>query len=197
MFRCATVSQTELVRLRSIENVVRLGRVTHIGPDQITLAGGSIPTDPGQVHVDCSAPGLRTGPGRPVFADGQITLQQVRACQPVFSAALAGYLEAARDDDAAKNLLCPANPYPDQALDWIPVTCIAQRAELAWTADPDLFSWMQRSRLNGSAGIRDHLDDPQMRSALARLFANVEPAIAKLDTFTAEISPAGGPAPAA
>jgi NAD(P)-binding Rossmann-like domain len=197
MYRCATVSQAELVRLRSIENVVRLGRVTHIGPDEITLAGGSIPTDLGQVHVDCSAPGLRTEPGRPVFADGQITLQQVRACQPVFSAALAGYLEAARDDDAAKNLLCPANPYPDQALDWIPVTCIAQRAELAWTADPDLFSWMQRSRLNASAGIRDHLDDPQMQSALARLFANVEPAIAKLATFTAEISPAGGPAPAA
>ena len=197
MYRCATVSQAELVRLRSIENVVRLGRVTHIGPDQITLAGGSIPTDPGQVHVDCSAPGLRTGPGRPVFADGQITLQQVRACQPVFSAALAGYLEAARDDDAAKNLLCPANPYPDRALDWIPVTCIAQRAEMAWTADPDLFSWMQRSRLNGAAGISDHLDDPQMQSALARLFANIEPAIAKLATFTAEISPAGGPAPAA
>jgi hypothetical protein len=71
--------------------------------------------DPGQVHVDCSAPGLRAEPGRPVFGDGQITLQQVRACQPVFSAALAGYLEAARDDDAAKNLLCPANPYPDRA----------------------------------------------------------------------------------
>ena len=156
-----------------------------------------IETDPGQVHVDCSAPGLRTEPGRPVFADGQITLQQVRACQPVFSAALAGYLEAARDDDAAKNLLCPANPYPDRALDWIPVTCIAQRAEMAWTADPDLFSWMQRSRLNGAAGISDHLDDPQMQSALARLFANIEPAIAKLATFTAEISPVGGHAPAA
>jgi NAD(P)-binding Rossmann-like domain len=197
MYRCATVSQVELACLRSIEDVVRLGRVMHIGTDQITLAGGSIPTDPGQVHVDCSAPGLRIGPGRPVFADGQVTLQQVRACQPVFSAALAGYLEAARDDDAAKNLLCPANPYPDQALDWIPVTCIAQRAELAWTADRDLFSWMQRSRLNASAGIRDHLDDPQMQSALARLFASVEPAIAKLAEFTAEISPAGGPAPAA
>jgi len=56
---------------------------------------------------------------------------------------------------------------------------------------------MQRSRLNGAAGISDHLDDPQMQSALARLFANIEPAIAKLATFTAEISPAGGPAPAA
>ncbi len=54
-FRCATVSQDELASLRSIENVIRLGRVTRIGPDQIKLAGGSIPADRGQVHVDCSS----------------------------------------------------------------------------------------------------------------------------------------------
>jgi hypothetical protein len=36
-----------------------------------------------------------------------------------------------------------------------------------------------------------------MQSALTRLLANVEPAIAKLAEFTAEISPAGRPAPAA
>lgn len=197
MYRCATVSEAELVRLRSIHDVVRLGRVTHIGPDQIELTGGAITTGRGHVHVDCSARGLRTGPGRPVFADGQITLQQIRACQPVFSAALTGYLEAARDDDAAKNRLCPANPYPDAAMDWIPVTCTAQRAEAAWSADPDLSSWVQRSRLNPGRAIRDHLDDPQMKSALARLLTNIEPAIAKLETFMAEMPPAGADPPVA
>ena len=190
MYRCATVSEAELVHLRSIENVVRLGRVTHIGPDQIELAAGSIPAGRGHVYVDCSAAGLRIEPGRPVFADGQITLQQIRACQPVFSAALAGYVEAARDDDAVKNGLCPANPYPDTALDWIPVTCIAQRAEMAWVADAELSSWMQRSRLNATSAVRDHLDDPQMQSALTRLFTNIEPAIAQLGTFMAKGSDA-------
>jgi len=189
MYRCATVSEAELVRLRSIQNVVRLGRVTHIGPDRIELEHGSIPAARGQVHVDCSASGLRSEPGRPVFADRQITLQQIRACQPVFSAALAGYVEAARGDDAQKNLLCPANPYPVTARDWIPVTCIAQRAEMAWFADRDLSSWMRRSRLNASRGVRDHLDDPLMKSALARLFTNIEPAIAKLETFMADVPP--------
>jgi hypothetical protein len=188
-YRCATVSEPELERLRTIENVVRLGRVTHIGPDRIDLAHGSVPAARGQVHVDCSAAGLRSEPGRPVFADGQITLQQIRACQPVFSAALAGYVEAARGDDAGKNLLCPANPYPVTALDWIPVTCIAQRAEMAWFADPDVSSWMQRSRLNATSAVLGHLDDPLMKSALARLFTNVEPAIAKLETFMAEAAP--------
>ena len=139
--------------------------------------------------MDCSAAGLRAEPGRAVFADGQITLQQIRACQPVFSAALAGYAEAARGNDAQKNLLCPANPYPVTALDWIPVTCIAQRAEMAWFADPDLSSWMQRSRLNATRGVRDHLDDPLMKSALERLFTNIEPAIAKLQAFMAEVPP--------
>jgi cation diffusion facilitator CzcD-associated flavoprotein CzcO len=41
------------------------------------------------------------------------------------------------------------------------------------------------------------LDEQLLPSALARLFANIEPAIAKLATFTAEISPVGGHAPAA
>lgn len=137
IYRCATVSEAELTRLRSIGNVVRLGRVTHIAADRIDLTGGSIPTDRGQVHVDCSAAGLRPRPGRPVFADGQITLQQIRACQPVFSAAVAGYVEAARNDDAEKNRLCPANRYPVTAMDWIPVNWIAQRAEITWSTDPD------------------------------------------------------------
>ena len=185
MFRCATVSQDELVRLRSIKNVIRLGRVTRIGPDQIELADGSIPADRGQVQVDCTAAGLSTKPARPVFNGDLITLQQIRACQPVFSAALTGYVEATRDGDARKNLACPANRYPDAAVDWIPLTCTAQRAEIIWATDPDLSAWMQRSRLNATCGMGDHQADPLMASALARLFTNIEPAISKLDMLMA------------
>ena len=191
MFHGATVSEAELMRLRSIEDVVRLGRVTHIGLDQVKLSGGSIPNDPGQVHVDCSAAGVPKRASRPVFADGQITLQHIRAGQPVFSAALTGYVEATRDNDLQKNRFCPANPCPDTALDWIPVTYISQLAEATWSADQDLSSWMQRSRLNASSAVLDHLDEPQMKSALARLFTSTEPALAKLETFAAEIPQAG------
>jgi NAD(P)-binding Rossmann-like domain len=186
-WRCATVSQAELAPIRSIENVVRLGRVRRIGPDQIDLEHGSIPTDRGQVHVDCSASGLRTRPQRPVFADGLITLQQIRVCQPVFSAALTGYVEASRTEDTDKNQFCPANPYPASALDWIPANCTSQRGEVLWATDPAMSAWMQRSRLNATCGIREHEDDPQLKAALNRYFINFEPAIAKLDTFTAQI----------
>jgi hypothetical protein len=185
MFHCATVSQEELASLRRIENVIRLGKVTRLGPDQMELAGGAVPADRGQVHVNCSAAGLRTEPARPVFDGALITLQQIRACQPVFSAALTGYVEAARDDDAQKNLICPANRYPDAAADWIPLTCTAQRAEITWAADSDLSAWMQRSRLNATRGMAGHRADPLMTSALARLFTSIEPAISNLEALMA------------
>jgi hypothetical protein len=193
-YRCATVSKDELASLRGIENVIRLGRVTRIGPDQITLTGGSVPADGGQVHVDCSADGFRARPARPVFSDGLITLQQIRACQPVFSAALTAYVEATLGDDARKNLICPANPIPDAAADWVPLIHTAQRAEMNWATDPGVSAWMQRSRLNATRGIGDHQGDPLMESALTRLFTNVEPALSKLETIMAGAD--GGNAPA-
>ncbi len=98
---------------------------------------------------------------------------------------MTGYIEATRGDDARKNLICPANQYPDAAADWVPLTYIAQRAEIIWATDPDVSAWMQRSRLNATCGIGDHQGDPLMESALARLFTNIEPAISKLETLMA------------
>jgi hypothetical protein len=109
----------------------------------------------------------------------------------VFSAALTGCVEATRTDDTHKNQICPANRYPDAAADWIPLTCTAQRAEIIWATDPDVSSWMRRSRLNATRGLGDHHEDPQMKSALARLYTNIEPAISKLETLTARIPGSG------
>ena len=79
----------------------------------------------------------------------------------------------------------PPHPYPDTATDWIPATCIAQRTLATWLGDPDLSAWMEKARLNAARGIGDHHADPRMKSALTRMFANWEPALAKLETFQA------------
>jgi hypothetical protein len=179
MYRCATVSDIELGALRSIERVVRLGRVLRLGAETITLAGGSIPTDRRQIHVDCSAVGLPTPPPRPVFEPGRITPQQIRACQPAFSAAFAAFAETARADDKERNVLCPANPYPSAAEDWIRINLIAQQAQAVWSA-PDISGWLERSRLNPARGLGDHATDTRMQAALGRLLANVQPAVDNL-----------------
>jgi hypothetical protein len=181
MYRCATVSQDELENLARIRHVIRQGRVRSIGSEQILLEEASIPTDRQQVHVDCTAAGLRVSPARPIFEQHQITLQQVRTCQPTFNAALVGYLEAAREDLEEKNRLCPPNPYPDAAIDWLTSSSIGWRAQAAWNSDPDLSAWLERSRLNASRGLGEHMGEPQMQSALARYFEYEKPAIDNLD----------------
>ena len=145
----------------------------------IILENGVIPTDRRQIHVDCSAAGLPVPPARPIFEPGRITLQQVRRCQPTFSAALVAFVETARPDDAERNRLCPANPYPSAAEDWIRSTLIAQQAQAAWSA-PDIASWLERSRLNASRGVGTHAGDPSMGTSLQRLVATMTPAIDNL-----------------
>jgi cation diffusion facilitator CzcD-associated flavoprotein CzcO len=188
MYRCPVVDQRELELLRSIEDVVRKGRVLHIGADRIVLEEGSINTDRAQIHVDCSAAGLRAAPARPIFEPGRITLQQVRVCQPTFNAALIAYVEASRDGDGEKNRLCPPNPYPVAAVDWMACTLISTQAQATWSAEPDLVAWMDRSRLDAGRGIPEHMDETRMQEALTRLLLNSEQASANLTKLVADIS---------
>ena len=181
MFRSATVSTSELDAVRAIENVVRLGHVKHIGPDAISMEDGEVPTDRRQVHVDCSAPGLRPTEGRPAFEGGRITLQPIRTVVPPFNAALAGYIEASRDDDREKLRLCPTNRYPNRAVDWIPNMRITLEVIDVWNAQPDVTAWLERSRTNIARGMFDYADDPRMLAALTRQIANSERAIANLE----------------
>ncbi|MFP3907716.1 MAG: NAD(P)-binding protein [Acidimicrobiales bacterium] len=180
-YRCAMLSSYELDQLRRIGHVVRQGRVRHIGAEQITLDGGSVPTDTTQVHVDCSAPGLRSTTPRPIFEPERITVQQVRTCQPTFNAALVGFLEASERDDTDRNRLAPPNPYPDDAVDWIPNTYLSNLAQSRWGGAPDVAAWLESTRLNLARGIGDHTDDPRMQSALTRLITNTEPALVNLE----------------
>jgi hypothetical protein len=46
-------------------------------------------------------------------------------------------------------------------------------------------AWQERSRLNLTRGIRDHIVNPRMRSALARLAANRELALKNAERFLA------------
>jgi hypothetical protein len=181
MYRGAIASADERDGLRRIENVVRQGRVIRIATDRVVLDHGTIRSDPGQVYVDCTAAGLRAVPARPIFEPRRITLQSVRSGNTPFNAALIAFIEASRDDDVDKNRLCPPNPHMNAARDWLPATLITQRAQAAWSREPDLKAWLQRSRLDIARGIRDHLDDRRMQSALTRLTENREPAIANLE----------------
>jgi hypothetical protein len=151
---CATVSRAELAELRRVAvagNVVRLGHVRAIEADHIVLDHGRIPTTAGTVHVDCSASALEMLPPQPVFQGRRIALQMVRACQPVFSAALIAYVEATRpgdEDEALKNELCRVVPMPGPGLMWLPMLAANMANQHRWSRDEHIGPWLLRSRLD-------------------------------------------------
>lgn len=186
MYRCAIIDERELAQLRRVTDVVRLGRVRALEPDRIVLEHGEVPSGPGTLHVDCTAAGLRVAPGRPIFAPDRIVLQQVRYCSPTFNAALVAFIEATRDDLNEQNRLCPPNPYPDAAADWIPNFHVTLQAADAWLAEPDLAAWMEGARLNLLRGMGDHMGEPRMQAALQRYLEHQRPAIARMQELLAQ-----------
>jgi hypothetical protein len=189
MYRCATVTQAELEQLRRIRDVVRRGRVKRLAPSQIVLEQGTLPSDPGRLYVDCSADGLARRPVVSVFDGDQITLQSLRTCQQVFSAAFIGHVEAAYTDEAKKNELCTVIPHPNTDIDFLRTALTNSLNQIRWGLDPELAAWLAGARLDifgraGAASLEDALEMP----GPARLFAeNLLPGIANLQRLLAEL----------
>ncbi|MCX5738638.1 MAG: NAD(P)-binding protein, partial [Proteobacteria bacterium] len=170
MYRCATVTEAEIAQLRRIRNVVRHGRVRRIEPSEIVLERGAVPSNPGSLYVDCSADALEKRPVAPVFDGARITLQTVRACQQVFSAAFIGHVEAAYRDEAQKNALCAVVPHPNTDIDYLRVTLANALNDLRWSQDAALCAWIARARLN-LFGVPPAAPDAAMIEGAQRLVA--------------------------
>jgi len=190
MYRCATVTKAEVDELRKIDNVVRLGRVESISSDEIRLDRGSIPTAPNTLHVDCSADGLATRPASPIFTGDTMTLQTVRTCQQVFSAAFIAHVEAAYDGDEIKNELCGVVPHPNTDIDYMRTQRQASMNSARWAQDADLTEWLRDARLDGFSR-RQPVDGAEIPAEMAAHFQNVMentlPAIEKLGQFLASV----------
>jgi hypothetical protein len=186
MYRCAILSQAELAELRRIDGVVRMGRVQSLEPGRITLAGGTVDVSESALYIDCTADGLGRKAPTPVFDGDHITLQTVRTCQPAFSAAVIGHVEAAYGDDATRNAFCEPVPYPYEPADWLRMMLGFNRNQLAWFTDPDMMAWVDASRLN----VLHHLStgiSPRARDRIVSMMTAQLPAINdKLEALVAD-----------
>lgn len=185
MFHAPTVSQAELNALRTIRNVVRLGRVSHIGETEIMLDHGTMPTSPGHVHVDCSASAVENRNTTSVFKPGRITLQTVRAYQPTFSASFIAHIEASDRTLADKNAVTGVVPLPDGLDDFVRMQAANMMNQAIWSQDKDLQRWIRANRLDGFSGMirAADKDDPEVVEILTRLRKNAMPAAMKLQSY--------------
>ncbi len=153
MYRCATVTKAELEQLKRIKNIVRMGRVKAIDGREILMEDGSVPTDPNTLHVDCAGDGLAKRPAVPIFENKKITLQSVRTCQQVFSAALIGHVEASYQNDDEKNDLCKVVAHPNTDIDFLRNNLADSINQDRWAQEPELQRWLQNCRLDFTSHV--------------------------------------------
>jgi hypothetical protein len=191
MAKAPTLGEWELELLRRVERVVRLGHVEGVDRSDMTLVGGSVALDPSSLVVHCAASGLQNPPMVPIWGDGAVRLQTIRAGVPCFAAALAGYVEATRDDDRERNRLCPPNLYGDTLAHWARMQARGTIAAATFSAEPDIAAWLGGCALNPARIAADQRDDPAVQRAAARLADVREPGLARLTELAAGSTAAG------
>lgn len=179
MAKTPTLAQWELDRLRTIDRVVRLGHIHHVERGRLVCEGGEAAIDRDALVVHCAASGLRYQPLVPVWGPDAITLQCV-ATGPIFGAAIAGYVEATRDDDAEKNRLCPPHGLPNTPADWPRGVVQGAQGSQALATEPDVKRWAHATSLFRNRIPAERAGDRDVADAVARVQAVREMGMARL-----------------
>ena len=169
MAKTPTLAVWELELLRSIEHVIRLGHIKYVSEDRIVLQDGIVALPPGALVVHSAASGLQYPPVVPIWSPDKIRCQTIRAGFPCFGAALAGYVEATRDDDRERNRLCPPNRLSNTPADWAQMQVQGVLATRAFSAEPDIAQWANSCALNPARVTPAQRADPAVRAAMSRL----------------------------
>ncbi len=135
--------------------------------------------------VHCAAAGLPTRPLLPIWQPDAIRPRPVRVGFPCFGAAVSGYVEATRDDDAAKNEVCRPSPYSNTPADWITMQIVGGAASQAMSRAADLKEWANQTTLNPARIPPERADDPAVVAAMTRLRASIGPARERMAAMAA------------
>ena len=119
--------------------------------------------------MNCAADGLKIPPLVPIWRPEAITVQPVRAGFPCFGAALAGYVEATRDDDAEKNRLCAPSSFGTPWPTGPRMNVLGMRNSTSFGSEPDIKAWSDRVALNPSRIPPEYGGSPELDDALDRL----------------------------
>lgn len=180
MAKAPTLGTWELEQLRTIDNVVRRGHIDMVRRGRIDLTQGSVAVADDALVVNCAADGLKMAPLVPIWRPEAITLQPIRAGFPCFGAALAGYVEATREDDGEKNKLCPPSSYGNSLADWARMNVQGMRNSMSFGSEPDISAWSDRVALNPARIPPEHSRSAELDDAVARLQTRAGAGLARL-----------------
>jgi hypothetical protein len=180
MAKAPTLATWELELLRTVENVVRRGHLREVSPGRLTFDDGSVTVDADTLVVHCAADGLKNPPRVPLWQPDVITLQSIRIGFPTFGAALAGYVEATRTDDAEKNRICPPNNFGNTFPEWARMNAQGMQAARTFSAEPDIADWLSGLSLNPTRVPLGYTKMTELEAARERLAKYADAGVARL-----------------
>ena len=183
MAKAPTLARWELDQLRTVEDVVRLGRIRSVARGRLHLDDGYVAIADDALVVHCAADGLKHPPLVPIWRPADITLQPVRSGFPCFGAALAGYVEATRTDDAEKNRVCAPSNYGNSLPQWAAMNLLGTRNAQAFSAEPDIKAWADGVALNPARVPAGYPGSPVLDDARERLAERSGPALERLAAY--------------
>ena len=188
MARTPTLAMWELEKLRTIEHVVRRGHIYTVSRGRIDFGDGSVAVAEDALIVNCTAQGIKMRPLVDIWGPEAITLQPIRAGFPCFAAALAGYVEATRDNDDEKNRLCPPSPLPNTLVDWARMQAVGMRNSMSFNSEPDIKAWGDGVPLNPARVPPDYPGSPELDDAMDRLQKHAPTGLARMEELSEQVS---------
>lgn len=196
MYHFAVISEAEIEMLRSIKNIVRMGRISAITDCHIMLEEGQIKhigdsdnLDERTLFIDCSASAVGDFKPCPIFSKDRIDIQWIRYPLIPFSAALIAFMEGTMTSEGAdklNNIIQPL-PAPHTVADYFRYMQIEMMNSYKISQIPHLNDWAKSSRLDGVSIVLKHFDpsDERHRAMMGRVKAATMGALQNLAKVTA------------
>ncbi len=161
MYHAATVTASELARLRTLGRVIRSGKVVQIEPGLMTLEGGRVNSPASALYIDCSASAIAHNrlDRTPVFSPGRIDPQFIGFPAICLSVAMIGIIEARVEDDDERQRMTRAMPAIDTIEDWIDRFVVNAENQQAWMANEAVRTWLSSCRLDAVAAMMRSVPD--------------------------------------
>jgi hypothetical protein len=172
MFHFAVISEAEIDMLRTIKNIVRMGRISAITDTQIVLEKGLIDHPSGPegfdgrtLFVDCSASAVGDLKTCPIFSKDRIDLQWIRYPLIPFSTALIAYMEGTMACEGANKLnsIIKPLPMPRNLVEYFRYVQIEMMNNYNIRQIPHLDAWVKCSRLDQFSIISKYFDPADER----------------------------------
>ncbi|MGB3754620.1 MAG: NAD(P)-binding protein [Parerythrobacter sp.] len=167
-FHFPTISQAEVDLLATIEDVIRIGRVTSVIPGTLTGLDGTASVPEDSLYIDCTATAAPRSVTEPIWQGEDTIVPQLMQVPLVsLSAAAAGFIEGLFETDSEKNALGAPGRITDTVEHFPEALLINATNRMLWNGSTTVTGWLSDNRLDPGARMVKALASatPEMQAA--------------------------------